>query len=166
MIIGPRRAALIGTIAAVALAIIFYPLIIETPIDVNKVNFTLTGVTVQTDPTNDQNLIVKTTFNIRNDNDLTLTTSKIDYELFANGTSIGSSSISYEDVPVNGRPALFANSTIPISDSMTVKYSDANASQFKALQNNSTNISWRVQGSADIESGTTLVTKEFTSTLK
>ena len=166
MIIGPRRAALIGAIAAVGLVIIFYPLIIKTQIDLDKVKITLTGITVQPDPDNDQNLIVKPTLTISNNNDLTLTTSRIDYQLFANGSSIGSYDLSYADVPVNGRPALFVGSSVPFPELLTVKYNDTNIALYKALQSNNTNISWRVQGSADIESGTTRETKNFTSDLQ
>ena len=42
-----------------------------------------------------------------NTNEFTLTTSKIVYDLFADGTPVGSDTISYEDIPVTGRPSFF-----------------------------------------------------------
>ncbi|MEO9320984.1 MAG: hypothetical protein ABI361_09945 [Nitrososphaera sp.] len=166
MIIGPRRAALIASIAAVGLTIVLYPLIVETPIDVNKFDITLTGISASVDPNNDQNLILKPTFTVTNHNDRTLTTSKIDYDIMANGTKVASGSLSYEDVPLNGRPALFTDSSIPVTDSTTMQYSDSNAALFKAIRANSTSLNWSVQGSTDIESGTTLVSKTFSSNLQ
>lgn len=157
---------MIASIIAVALTIVLYPLIVETPIDANRFNIVLTGMKASVDPNNDQNLILKPTFTITNYNDRTLTTSKLDYDLIANGTKVATGSLSYEDVPLNGRPALFTNSSIPITDSATMQYSDSNAALFKAIRNNSTNLSWSVQGAAEIESGTTLVPKNFTSSLQ
>ena len=87
MILGPRRIALIGAIAAVALAIIFYPLIVSTPIDLEKVSIALSSVALSSGEAGDQDLKLRVTFLVNNTNDFTLTTSKIDYELFADGSS-------------------------------------------------------------------------------
>src|SRR5215813_5273834 len=82
VIIGPRRLALIGAIAAVALAIIFYPLIVLTPnVDLNQVTVKLSKVDVVSANETDQRVTVKPTFAITNTNDVTLTTSNIDFEL-------------------------------------------------------------------------------------
>ncbi|MCI0562939.1 MAG: hypothetical protein MN733_31055 [Nitrososphaera sp.] len=157
--------ALIGAIAAVALAIIFYPLIVFTPIDVEKVGVELTNVRVASGGAGDQELTLRVTFTVSNFNNITLTTSKIDYELFADETSLGTDRLSYEDVPVTGRPALFSGTSIPLTDSFTFRYSDPEAEIFNTILGNSTQVEWRATGSAIIESGTTLVTKEFSDEL-
>ena len=165
LIIGPRRIILIGAIAAVALAIIFYPLIVQTPFDLQKVAIQLTGVDLVSGSESEQKLDLRVGLQITNTNEFTLTTSKIAYDLFADGALVGSDTLSYEDVPVNGRPAFFSNQPVTLSDTLTLQYSDETAPLFDKILNNSTDINWRVTGSATIESGTTLQEKNFSSEL-
>jgi LEA14-like dessication related protein len=161
LIIGPRRLALIGVIAAVALAIIFYPLIVQTPFDVERVAIQMTGVQLLSGSESEQSLDLRVSLQITNTNEFTLTTSKIAYDLFGDDALVGSDTISYEDVPVTGRPALFANQPVTISDTLTLQYTDEMASLFSRILNNSTEINWRISGTATIESGTTLQEKRF-----
>ncbi|MFL6484334.1 MAG: hypothetical protein ACJ70Z_06440 [Nitrososphaera sp.] len=163
LIIGPRRLVLIGAIAAVALAIIFYPLIVQTPFDPEKVSIQLTGVDLLSGSEGQQKLDLKVALLITNTNEYTLTTSKVAYDLYADGALVGSDTISYEDVPVNGRPAFFSNQPVPISDTLTLQYSDETAGLFTKILNNSTDINWRINGSATVESGTTEQEKSFSS---
>jgi LEA14-like dessication related protein len=165
LIIGPRRIVLIGAIAAVALAIIFYPLIVQTPFDPESVTIQLTGVELQSGSESEQRLDLRVALQVTNTNEFTLTTSRIDYDLFADGAPVGSDTISYQDVPVTGRPAFFSNEPVTISDTMTLQYTDEMANLFTRILNNSTDINWRITGSATIESGTTLQEKSFSSEL-
>ena len=156
---------LIGAIAAVALAIIFYPLIVQTPFDPERVAIQLTGVELQSGSEAEQRLDLRVALQVTNNNEFTLTTSKIAYDLFADGAPVGSDTISYEDVPVTGRPAFFSNEPVTIPDTMTLQYTDEMANIFSRILNNSTDINWRITGSATIESGTTLQEKSFSSEL-
>ena len=156
---------LIGAIAAVALAIIFYPLIVQTPFDTESVTIQLTGVELQSGSEGEQRLDLRVALQVTNTNEFTLTTSKIAYDLFADGAPVGSDTISYEDVPVTGRPAFFSNEPVIIPDTMTLQYTDEMANLFSRILNNSTDINWRITGSATIESGTTLQEKSFSSEL-
>jgi LEA14-like dessication related protein len=156
---------LIGAIAAVALAIIFYPLIVQTPFDPESVTIQLTGVELQSGSESEQRLDLRVALQVTNTNEFTLTTSRIDYDLFADGAPVGSDTISYQDVPVTGRPAFFSNEPVTISDTMTLQYTDEMANLFTRILNNSTDINWRITGSATIESGTTLQEKSFSSEL-
>jgi hypothetical protein len=165
LILGPRRIALIGAIAAVALAIIFYPLIVQTPFDPNKVAIQLTGVQLLSGSEGEQSLDLRVALQVTNTNEFTLTTSKIAYDLFADGAPVASDTISYEDVPVTGRPAFFSNQPVTISDTLTLQYADEMASVFTRILNNTTDIDWRISGSTTIESGTTLQEKNFSSEL-
>jgi hypothetical protein len=166
LIIGPRRLALFGAIAAVVLTIVFYPLLVATPFDPNDVHIQLGRVALASGSEGEQKLDLRVVFNITNDSDYTLTTSKIEYELFADGATVGTHTISYEDVPVNGRPALFSGApAIPIADSFTLKYSDEDAELFNKVLNGSSDIRWSVTGKASIESGTTFQEKTFSDEL-
>jgi hypothetical protein len=161
LILGPRRIALIGAIAAVALTIIFYPLIVFTPFDPERVFINLSRVELTSGSEGEQSLNLRVAFNINNMNDITLTTSRIEYELFADGASIGTDTLSYEDVPLNGRPPLFPSRPITVTDTFRLDYSDQRAELFDRVLNSSDQINWRVSGTATVESGTTLLQKTF-----
>ena len=166
MILGPRRLALIGAIAAVALTIIFYPLLVATPFDPNAVLIQLNNVRIASGGEAEQRLDLEVMFNLTNTSGYTLTTSKIEYELFADGEPVGTDTISYENVPINGRPALFSNSPpITIRDTFRLDYSDDRAEIFNRVLNSSEEISWSVTGIAIIESGTTFQERPFSSEL-
>ena len=166
MIIGPRRLVLIGAIAAVALTIILYPELVRTPFDPEDVDIQLGRVALASGSQGEQELDLRVTFNITNDSGFTLTTSKIEYELFADGASVGTDVISYEDIPINGRPALFSGApAVPITDSFTLRYSDEEAELFSKILDDSSGISWSVTGKASVESGTTFLEKNFSDEL-
>jgi hypothetical protein len=165
LIIGPRRLALIGAIAAVVLAIVFYPLLVLTPFDPNDVMFQLSSVQLASGSKEDQKLDLRVALNITNTSDYTLTTSKIEYNLLADGATVGSDTISYEDIPVNGRPALFQDEPITIADTFELKYSDENAELFNRILNGTEDIGWSITGLASIESGTTFQEKQFSDEL-
>jgi len=166
LIIGPRRMALIGAIAAVVLTIVFYPLLVATPFDLEDITVQLSRVLLASGGVEEQQLILRISLNISNTSDFTLTTSRIDYELFADGDPVGSHTLSYEDIPVNGRPALFSNEpAITLPDTFTLQYSDSNAEMFNKILNGSEDIRWSVTGTASIESGTSFQEKTFSSEL-
>jgi LEA14-like dessication related protein len=155
LILGPRRIALIGAIAAVALTIIFYPLIVFTPFDPERVFINLSRVELTSGSEGEQSLNLRVAFNISNTNDITLTTSRIEYELFADGASVGT----------DGRPPLFPNSPTTVTDTFRLDYSDQRAELFDRVLNSSDQINWRVSGTATVESGTTLLQKTFSDEL-
>jgi hypothetical protein len=163
LIVGPRRVALIGTIAAVVLAIVLYPVLVNTPFELEDISIRLSRVVLASGSEGEQKLDLRISFNITNSSEFTLTTSKIEYELFADGASVGSDTISYEDVPVNGRPALFSNAPpITITDTFMLQNSDDKAMLFDKILS-SAEVAWSVKGTALIESGTTFKEKTFSS---
>lgn len=165
MILGPRRVVLIGAIAAVALTIIFYPLLVATPFNPEDVSIELSNVALTSGGEGEQRLDLRVSFNLTNTSDFALTTSKIEYELFADGEPVGTDTVSFEDVPINGRPALFSNQPVTISDTFRIDYSDERADIFNKVLNNSEEISWSATGISIIESGTTFQERPFSSEL-
>ena len=165
MIIGPRRVALIGAIVAVVLTIIFYPLLVETPFNPDDVTIQLSKVTLASGSEGEQKLDLGISLNVTNASDYTLTTSKIEYELSADGAPVGTDIISYEDIPPNGRPAFFPKKSVTIPDTFTLEYSDKRAHLFNKILNGSGDITWKITGSATIESGTSQKEKQFSSEL-
>jgi LEA14-like dessication related protein len=155
MFLSRRRIVLILVIAAVAGAIILLPLILTAtlPADLNTIAIRLSKVEVVNSTNEDISLNV--IFSIHNPTQKSLTTSKIDYQLYANNKSLGQGMLSFEDVPVNGRPQLLSNSTTQLKSQFEISRSAANEDIFKLIQKPlmARNIHWAIQGTALIESG-------------
>ena len=157
----------------IALAIILLPLIltITLPTDLNRLTISLTKVEIVNNITNNNNnrvVDLNVVFDVHNPTEKTLTTSRIEYELFADGSSLGQGTLSYEDIPVNGRPQLLSYSTMPLKSTFELTNSSSNMILFNKLVQNSeisNKIKWRANGTAEIESGFSSSPKQFSSTL-
>src|ERR671930_2273861 len=140
MFLGRRRIILIGVIAVIVIFIILLPriLTITLPANVNSVKINLSNVElVNPNIANDNRTIgLNVYFNVYNPTQQVLTTSKIEYQLFANGTPLGSGILSYEDIPLNGRPQLYYNSTTPLKSTFEVTYSNTSAELFNKMVQN------------------------------
>src|ERR671930_422835 len=170
MLLSRRRMILIGVIAVIVIIILLPNILtITLPANVNNVNINLSNVELaNSNITNDSRTIgLNVYFNVYNPTQQVLTTSKIEYQLFANGTPLGSGILSYEDIPLNGRPQLYYNSTTPLKSTFEVTYSNTSAPIFKLLSNPQAakQIKWRATGEAQIESGFSSLPKQFNSEL-
>jgi LEA14-like dessication related protein len=168
MFLSRRRIVLIAAIAGVAIAIVFLPLIltITLPTNLNTVSIALAKVEV-VNVTGSSLINLNVFFSVHNPTDTTLTTSGIDYQLFANGTLLGQGSLSYADIPVNGRPQLFSNTTITLQSQFPVVNSHSNSQIFKLIQNPATlkQIKWKAEGVVDLDSGVSSSSKQFSTVL-
>jgi hypothetical protein len=168
-----RRIILIGVVVGIALAIILLPLIltITLPTDLNRLTISLSKVEVVNNITNNNNnhvVDLNVFFDVHNPTEKTLTTSRIEYELFADGNSLGQGTLSYEDIPVNGRPQLLSYSTIPLKSTFELTNSSTNMILFNKLVQNSeisNKIKWSANGTAEIESGFSSSPMHFSSVL-
>src|SRR5919198_937460 len=171
MFLSRRRIILIGVIAVIVVFIVLLPriLTITLPANVNSVNIKLSNVQMANPSiANDSRRIeLNVYFSVYNPTQQVLTTSKIEYQLFANGTPIGSGILSYEDIPLNGRPQLYYNSTTPLKSTFEITYSNTSAPIIKLLSNPQAvkQIKWRAIGEAQIESGFSSLPKQFNSKL-
>ena len=104
-------------------------------------------------------------FNVTNNAAKTLTISKMDYKLIANGKSLGQGSFSAESVPLSGRPPLFPSTSTTIPSEFRLKYSDDVSDLWGLLAKGEKGISWRVEGTAQIESALSLADVPFESSL-
>ena len=108
-----RRVVLIGVVAALAAGIILTPLILTLtlPPDIDAVEIDLDKVEIINPSPEEETsnlLTLNVFFKIVNPTDKTLTTSKIDYTLLADGRSLGNGHLDYVDIPVHGRPQAMA----------------------------------------------------------
>jgi LEA14-like dessication related protein len=163
-----RRVILIGVIAAVAITIILLPLIVTVtlPSNLNSVGIALSKIEV-INMTGSNLVNLNLFFTIHNPTGTTLTTSGLDYDLFANGIHLGPGSLSYADVPVNGRPQLFSNTTMTLQSPFQFVNSHPNSEIFKFVQNPAKfkHIKWKVDGVLSLESGFSSSSKQFNATL-
>ncbi|HEX6067264.1 MAG TPA: hypothetical protein VFZ05_00560 [Nitrososphaera sp.] len=168
MIIGPRRAILIGAIVAIALTIILIPLIFSaTAPDFSRVRVSLSNMTVASA---DEDLLqLRPVITIENPTDQTITTSRIEYELFADGTPLGTHTVSFEDIPLNGRPAIFAGGSVaipPLTGQLyELEYDDSIADLYAKIRDNPESVQWRASGDIVLESTLVQQPVQFDSTL-
>ena len=77
-----------------------------------------------------------------------MTTSKVEYNLIANGKSLGHGVLSYEDIPLNGRPQLLPGLTTTLQSTFELNQSNLNSNIFRAIKNAEAvkQIKWKVEG--------------------
>jgi len=112
-------------------------------------------------------MTIQVDFAVSNKADKTLTISKIDYELFANEKSLGNGFLSLESAPMVGRPPLFPDTSTTIPSDFRLNYSDNVSDVWNLLATSAENdsISWRVKGTAEIESAFSIIPVTFESSL-
>lgn len=168
MFLSRRRIILVGAIAAIAIAIILLPAILATVSapDINSITIELSKVEVG-DIANDNIIPLNIFFNIHNPTDKAMTTSKIDYNLIADGKSLGQGVLSYEDIPLNGRPQLSPGLTTTLKSTFELNQSNINSDIFRVIKNAQATeqIKWKVEGVAQIESAFSFSPKQFSDEL-
>jgi|GraSoiStandDraft_46_1057282.scaffolds.fasta_scaffold16539_3 hypothetical protein len=172
MFLSRRRIILIGVITAIAATIVLLPLIltITLPSDLNQLTISVSKVeAVNPDVANDtQRVQLNVYFNVYNPTRNVLTTSRLDYQLFADGKPLGQGILSYEDIPLNGRPQLYYHSNTTLKSLFEPTYSNANILLLNKMLSNPDivkQIKWRVEGEAQIESGFSSTPKQFNAEL-
>lgn len=166
MFLSRRRLVLIGTVIVIVGVIVLLPLILTITLpDLGAVSIIIKNVELEGISDDNNTATLNIVFNIKNPTSQALTTSKIDYELIANGESLGEYSKSYIDIPVNGRPQLLSNTDTNISSIIETPITDQTF-RMNLIQNNQTmqNIDWSVNGNAIIESGFSSAPKTFNAT--
>jgi hypothetical protein len=160
-----RRLVLIGTVTVIVGVIVLLPLILTITLpDLSAVNITVKNIELE-DLSKDNIATLKVVFNIKNPTSQALTTSKIDYQLDANGELIGNFTKSYIDIPLNGRPQLLSNTDTNISSVIETPALDEKI--MSDIRNNNQslqNIEWTIDGNAIIESGFSSAPKIFNAT--
>lgn len=166
MFLSRRRLVLIGTVIVIVGVIVLLPLILTITLpDLGAVSIIIKKIELKEISDDNNTATLNVVFNIKNPTSQALTTSKIDYELVANGESLGEYSKSFIDIPVNGRPQLLSNTDTNISSIIETPITDQ-AFRMNLIQNNQTmqNIDWSANGNAIIESGFSSAPKTFNAT--
>lgn len=165
MFLTRRRIVLVLAVVAVAGAIIALPYISSlTATGLDRVTVELSDVKFV--PTSEEQKPgqIDVVFHLTNPTDNTVTTSKIEYDLFANNTRLGNSILSFEDIPPNGRPTILPHRSIDLPDLFQPSIQPTQAI-FNKIVNSQSDINWKVQGVARIETAITLQDKQFSDDL-
>jgi LEA14-like dessication related protein len=161
MFLTRRRIILMIAVVAVAGAIIALPYISSlTATGLDRVTVELSDVKFVSASQEQKPGQIDVVFRLTNPTDNTVTTSKIEYDLFADNTRLGDSILSFEDIPPNGRPTILPHQSIDLTSSFQLSPQPAQAI-FNKIANNPSDINWSVQGVARIETAITLQDKQF-----
>ena len=128
--------------------------------DLEKVTISVDSVKVLDQNKLDKRAHLDVRFNLQNPTSVTLTVSTINYELFANGKSLGQGHMSTEDIPEAGRPILFANDNATLPNTFDLVNTDGIANEYSDIMNNQPT-KYEIKGQVTIQSFLTEVTKDF-----
>src|SRR5215212_8147796 len=168
MFLSKRRIVLFGVIGALVITIILLPRIqyfVNAP-DVNAIDFNLVAVNISNLSNNTELSLL---FDVYNPSDKSVTTSKVEYDLFGDNKLLGHGVLSYEDIPLNGRPQFSPGQTTTLKSPIILQPSDMNMDIIEKLISNSSDsinsIRWNVNGSSQIESAFVILEKDFSDVL-
>ena len=89
--------------------------------------------------------------------------------LFGDNKLLGHGVLSYEDIPLNGRPQFSPGQTTTLKSAIILQPSDMNMDVIEKLISNSSDsinsIRWNVNGSSQIESAFVILEKDFSDVL-
>ena len=165
MFLTKRRIVLMLAVVAVAGTIIALPYISSlTATGLDRVTIELSDVKFVSASGGQKPGQIAVVFRLTNPTENTVTTSKIEYDLFADNTRLGNSILSFEDIPPNGRPTILPHQSIDLT-SLFQPSSQPTQAIFNKIVNSLSDINWKVQGVARIETAITLQDKQFSDNL-
>ena len=103
-------------------------------------------------------------FGVTNHGERTVTVPEISFELFADGVSLGASSYSVSDIPLNGRALLLSGMQVPLVGEMTVNLTDDIKDVYEAIAAGES-LDYRVTGQYTIETAWQVIDMQFDSSL-
>src|SRR5665648_183412 len=125
MFLSKRRIVLFGVIGALVITIIFLPRIqyfVNAP-DVNVIDFNLAAVNISNLSNNTNKIELSLLFDV--------------YNLFGDNKLLCHGVLSYEDIPLNGRPQFSPGQTATLKSAIILQPSDMNMDVIEKLMSNS-----------------------------
>ena len=171
MFIGTRRAILIGVIGAIVAFIVLFPLIpdlLRGGSELKDVTIGIQNIAIENTNTVNNTIPLTVTFKIDNQDNKVLSTSKIDYTIYANNTSLGNGLLSYEDIPLNGKPQLYPHSPATLESTFVLDRTASNSELFDKIHDDkfmTNSTEWKVNGTAQIDSAFTIYPIDFSGNL-
>ena len=104
--------------------------------------------------------MLKVTFLVANPGEVTVTVPVISYQLYADGSEIGSGAYSTEDVAMPGRAAFYPDAEIPLKNKLTIVMSEMNETVYKKIVSGQV-IQYAATGQMTVESAWSIVELDF-----
>ena len=109
-------------------------------------------------------LYLEVVFGITNYGERTVTVPEIGFQLFANGKSLGSSSYSVSDIPLNGRALMLSGMQVPLVGEITINLTDDIKDVYEAIASGES-LDYRVVGQYTIETAWQVIDTKFDSSI-
>jgi len=103
---------------------------------------------------------LKVTFLVSNPGDVTVTVPVISYQLFADGSEIGSGAYSTEDVAMPGRAAFYPDAEIPLKNKLTIVMSEMSQTVYNKIVSGQI-VQYSATGQMTVESAWSIVELDF-----
>jgi len=132
--------------------------------ELEKSEFELLSVSVVEIDSIQNRMYVDVVFGITNHGERTVTVPEISFQLFANGKSIGSSSYSVSDIPLNGRALMLTGMQVPLVGKITINLTDDIKDVYEAMAAGES-LDYRVVGQYTIETAWQVIDTRFDSSL-
>jgi len=150
-------AAIAGVLAMMG-GIVYYASLDN--VDLEQVEIKLTNVELMDVNTIDDQARFNVTFLVKNPSDKTFTVSLIGYQLYGDGTLLGSGQYSTADISMPGRAAFYADTEIPLKNIFVLSKSDVSSEIYQSAIENGIN-SFSAEGIITTESTWSISEKEF-----
>jgi len=132
--------------------------------ELEKSEFELLSVSVVEIDSIQNRMYVDVVFGITNHGERTVTVPEISFQLFANGKSVGSSSYSVSDIPLNGRALMLTGMQVPLVGKITINLTDDIKDVYEAMAAGES-LDYRVVGQYTIETAWQVIDIKFDSSL-
>ncbi|MDH5415745.1 MAG: hypothetical protein OEW55_00695 [Nitrosopumilus sp.] len=129
-------------------------------VDLDQVEIELTNVEFREVSTINNQAKFDVTFLVKNPSDKTFTVSVIEYNLYADGTLLGSGIYSTADIALPGRALFSAGAEIPLKNIFVINKGDVESEIYDAMINNRI-ASFSAEGSITTQSSWSEAQKEF-----
>ena len=165
MLIKPSKMivyAAIGAMFAFMGGIVYYSTL-DFP-ELEKSELDLLSVNVTEIDSIENRMFLDVVFGITNFGERTVTVPEISFELFANGKSLGSSSYSVSDIPLNGRALMMSGMQVPLVGEITINLTDDIKDIYEAIASGES-VDYRVTGQYTIETAWQVIDVQFDSSI-
>ena len=132
--------------------------------ELEKSEFELLSVSVVEIDSIQNRMYVDVVFGITNHGERTVTVPEISFQLFANGKSIGSSSYSVSDIPLNGRALMLSGMQVPLVGKITINLTDDIKDIYEAMAAGES-LDYRAVGQYTIETAWQVIDIQYDSSL-